>query len=423
MMKNDAHIALILESLPVGVILVSATDYSITVINQQAVQLLQNIGAPLEPLDNIHAASHHAIGINCEQLLQEIQMFRANSALLPYEEHPLFIALHTGHSKEIELHTTTRDGQLIYLLVNATPFSTADGTITNAVLVYQDITHIKLLEHAREDFFTTMAHELKTPLANIRANLSALLAQDLQWSSEERYSFLQTADQQIDRLVGMINHFLDASRVEAGALRLMLEPVLIPELIEDLQDRLEALINASQQKLQVILPEQLPAVCGDYELIMAVLTNLLSNAFRYEPAGRAVQILAEPVFDDRLPQQKPCGVRLSVIDHGPGIDEAQQEILFTRFSTLAELNRPARHRPGQPEHTHQQAASRWSPATGLGLYISRGIIEAHGSQLELVNSSGSGAHFAFILPVYKKRHRQGNDQAIPETAARGEASS
>ena len=87
-----------------------------------------------------------------------------------------------------------------------------------------------------------MAHELKTPLANIRAHLSALQADDFQWSQEAQQDFLETADEQVERLVGMINHFLDASRVEAGALRLELEPVFIAEILEDLAERLEALI-------------------------------------------------------------------------------------------------------------------------------------------------------------------------------------
>src|SRR5579859_2139156 len=113
-----------------------------------------------------------------------------------------------------------------------------------------------------------MAHELKTPLANIRAHLSALLARDMQWSGEEQMDFLQTADEQVDRLVGMVNYFLDASRVEAGALRLELEPILLPEMFEDLQERLEALITSSQRRLEIIMPRQLPAVLGDYELIM-----------------------------------------------------------------------------------------------------------------------------------------------------------
>jgi signal transduction histidine kinase len=285
---------------------------------------------------------------------------------------------------------------------------TYDGTVTSAILVFQDITRIKTLERAREDFFTTMAHELKTPLANIRAHLSALLARDLQWSSEEQYDFLQTADEQVERLVGMINHFLDASRVEAGALRLALEPIFIPELLEDLQDRLAALITSSNRHLQINLPSPLPAVMGDYELIISVLTNLLSNAFRYAPEGDAVQLSATPLSSELHPQQMTA-VKLSVADRGSGISLEQQATLFTRFSTFAAMHRPSIHRPGQPVPEwprRMSKALRWSPTTGLGLYISQGILEAHGSKLTLMSHPGQGTIFTFTLPVFKGKTEQ-----------------
>jgi signal transduction histidine kinase len=243
-----------------------------------------------------------------------------------------------------------------------------------------------------------MAHELKTPLANIRAHLSALLAKDLQWSSEAQQDFLQTADEQVERLVRMINQFLDASRVEAGALRLELEAILLPEMFEDLEDRLEALITSSQRHLQITLPPQLPAIHADYELIMSVLTNLLSNAFRYAPEGDTIYLTAELVFNE---DAQPSGVTISVTDRGPGMTQEQLMSLFTRFSTFAAMNRPATDRPGQPAIERRRGTARWSPATGLGLYISRGIIEAHGSVLTVKSSPGHGATFAFTLPIFR----------------------
>lgn len=260
---------------------------------------------------------------------------------------------------------------------------------------------LQLAQQAQEDLVTTMAHELKTPLANIRAHLSALLAQDLEWSTEKQHDFLQTADEQVERLVGMVNQFLDASRVEAGALRLQLEPVLLPELLEDLQERLEALITSSQRTLQLVLPPQLPAVLADYELIVSVLTNLLSNAFRYALEGDTVQLKAELVCS--LHTMQPSGVTLSVADRGPGMTQEQQKALFTRFSTFAAMTRPAVDRPGQPTLERRRGTARWSPATGLGLYISRGIIEAHGARLMLVSSPGQGTTFSFTLPIFASK--------------------
>ncbi|MFL5629193.1 MAG: PAS domain-containing protein [Ktedonobacteraceae bacterium] len=392
----SARMQLLLERLPSGVMLISAEDKRITIINRQATQILQNIGLPLEPLDDLDQATKSAVGRNAEALLRTPTVYGTSGSFIPYEEQPLALALYKGEAHEAELHIRQPDGP-VFLLVSAAPLRTTDGTISSAVLVLHEITKLKTLERAREDFFTTMAHELKTPLANIRAHLSALQAKDFQWSSEEQHDFLETADEQVERLVGMINHFLDASRVEAGALRLELEPILIAEMMEDLEERLEALIASSHRHLEVKFPPRLPAVIADYELIMNVLTNLLSNAFRYAPEDDTVLLEVEPVYgaDD----QYPSGVELRVTDRGPGMSFEQQAALFTRFSTFAAMNRPDVDRPGQPTAERRRGGTRWSPATGLGLYISRGIIEAHGSKLTLKSSPGEGASFAFILNV------------------------
>jgi PAS domain S-box-containing protein len=399
-----ARMELLLERLPSGVILISAGDRSISIINRQATQILQNLGLPIEPLYNLDAATRNAVGSNAEELLRMSTVYASSGSPVPYEESPLALALNQGEASEAELHAIQPGGQTLYLLVSAAPLRAGDGTISSAVLVLHEITRLKTLERAREDFFTTMAHELKTPLANIRAHVSALLAEDLQWSREAQRDFLQSADEQVDRLVGMINHFLDASRVEAGALRLELEPILLPELLEDLEERLEALITSSGRHLEIKMSPNLPAVMADYELIMSVLTNLLSNAFRYAPEGDTVLLELEAVY---VPDnQFLTGVELRVTDRGPGMSLEQQTALFTRFSTFAAMSRPAIDRPGQPAAERRRGSARWSPATGLGLYISRGIIEAHGSKLTLKSSPGEGASFAFILAVSGNINRE-----------------
>ncbi|MBV9231121.1 MAG: PAS domain-containing protein [Chloroflexi bacterium] len=408
---TSARMELLLERLPSGVMLISAEDNTITLINRRAIQLLQSMGLSLEPLDDLDEAARNAIGMDCLALLNGTTLYGASGTVVPYEARPFYRALTKGEACEAELHTAATDGQALYVLFNAAPLRAPDGTIMSVILVMHETTTIKALERAREDFFTTMAHELKTPLANIRAHVSALLARDLEWSGEEQHDFLQTADEQVERLVGMVNHFLDASRVEAGALRLEREPILLPEMIEDLQDRLEALISSSKRQLQVVLPPQLPAVVGDYELIISVLTNLLSNAFRYAPEGDTVRLEIEPIFSTQ--DQSPMGVTLSVIDRGPGLSEEQQQALFTRFSTFAAMHRPAMDRPGQPTAERRRGTARWSPATGLGLYISRGIIEAHGSKLIVKSSPGQGATFAFTLPVFTGTQEQSHQATIP----------
>ena len=386
-----------MKRLPSGVMLVSAHDKRISVINYQAVEILQRLGVPLRSFDDPDLAAEDAVGLNIENAFRALTLYDSSGSIIEYEEQPLFHALQNGEASEVELRTTQPDEQMLFLLISAAPLHNHDGSITDAILVLQDFTKLKTLERAREDFFTTMAHELKTPLANIRAHLSALQADDFKWSPEAQRNFLQTADEQVERLVGMINHFLDASRIEAGALRLELEPILLPEMFEDLQERLEALITSSLCRFEIHVPVDLPAVRADYELIMSVLTNLLSNAFRYAPEGDTVRLEAEPFFDTSNDQIVEVEIR--VIDRGPGITEERQAELFTRFSTFASMRRPTADRPGQPIVGAQRGNPRWSPATGLGLYIGRGIIEAHDSQLRLKSNPGAGATFAFTLPV------------------------
>ncbi len=414
---TSARMELLLERLPSGVMLVDASDRSITIINRQATQLLRRLGLPLERLDNLDVATRQALGSNIEDVLRLPVLYSSSGSPMDYSEQPLALALDRGEPSEAELHSLQADGQSMYLLVSAAPLRDPDGSISSAVLVLHEITRLKTLERAREDFFTTMAHELKTPLANIRAHLSALQASDLHWSAEEQLDFLETADGQVERLVGMINHFLDASRVEAGALRLELEAVLLGEMLEDLEERLEALIASSRRQLEISMPAYVPAVVADYELIMSVLTNLLSNAFTYAPEGDTVRLEVEVIRQGE--HDTPSGVELRVIDHGPGMSQQQQDALFTRFSTFAAMSRPASDRPGQPSAERRKKGARWSPGTGLGLYISRGIIEAHGSKLTLQSRPGEGAVFAFILSVVNAKKTGGLPYRPPDPPSAG----
>src|SRR5207244_13536679 len=134
-------------------------------------------------------------------------------------------------------------------------------------------------------------------------------------------------------------------------------PIPPPEMFENRQDLLEALITSSQRRSELNVPLDFPAVQADYELIMSVLPNLLSNAFRYAPEGDTVRLEAEPLFDPSNDQTAEIEIR--VIDRGPGITEERQAELFTRFRSFAALRRPKAARAGKQIVGTQRSNIRW----------------------------------------------------------------
>lgn len=385
---EKARLQLLLERFPFGIMVISVEDKCITAINPQSLQYLRRIGLVLESIDE--AAENIIIGMNSEQVLRTATWYGSSGAIVPYEEQPLFFALQKGMASEAELQIVGTDNEILYLLVNATPLNDHDGTITSVVLTWQDITDRKIFEHAREDFVATTAHELKTPLANLRAHLAELSSRDLKWSEEERFDILSTADEQIERLVRMVNQFLDATRIVVGALRLDLEVISLTDLFEDLQERFEALISSSRRQLEVNISAYLPNVQADYELIMAALENLLVHALRCTPEGDVVRLEAKTVYGNN--DDQPLGVELRVIDRGPIVVPEQQAELFTRFSKFASQREARQNRLGRIKNLAR--------SVGLGLYISRGIIETHGSTLKLEGDLIQGNIFSFILFIF-----------------------
>src|SRR5581483_4623187 len=152
------RLQLLLGRLPSGVMLISLEGKQVALINTQAEQLLRRLGVPLTGSKNGAVISERplsAVGIKIEELLRTIPLYDAGGAVVPYEQQPLYQALHQFKASEAELSAVQADGSALNLLINAAPLLASDGTAINVVLVWQDITWIKALERAREHFFTT----------------------------------------------------------------------------------------------------------------------------------------------------------------------------------------------------------------------------------------------------------------------------
>jgi two-component system sensor histidine kinase KdpD len=221
-------------------------------------------------------------------------------------------------------------------------------------------------DRLRTALLNSVSHDLRTPLASIKASASSLLDREVRWDDAERDDFLATINTEADRLTRLVHNLLDMSRIEAGALDPRLIESSVAEVAGPVVRRARA---ASGQPVVVDVPEELPPVLADPVRLDQVLTNLLDNARSYA-ADSPVEVVARQAGDT---------VELRVVDHGPGIPASERERVFDQFYRVESGRRPE--------------------GTGMGLAICRGIMLAHGGTLRVETTPGGGASFVLTLPA------------------------
>jgi two-component system sensor histidine kinase KdpD len=236
-------------------------------------------------------------------------------------------------------------------------------------------------DRLRTALLNSVSHDLRTPLASIKASASSLLDREVRWSDAERDEFLATINTETDRLTRLVHNLLDMSRIEAGALDPNLMESSVAELVGPVVRRARA---ASGQLVEVDVPEELAPVLADPVRLDQVLTNLLDNARRYAGAG-PVQVVA---------CQAGGTVELRVVDHGPGIPAPEQERVFDQF--------------------YRVGGGRQPEGTGMGLAICRGIVQAHGGALRVETTPGGGASFVLTLPALPRRTPPEGEEAVAD---------
>ena len=253
-----------------------------------------------------------------------------------------------------------------------TPVALTDEGPFNVVAVFRDITREAEIDRMKSEFLSIAAHELRAPMTSIKG-YSDMLLLGLAGEYEERQKqFLDTIKANVDRVMEMVNEFSEISRLETGDLRLDAKPLHIDKLVSEVVVSLRPQIEAKEINLTLEMPPGLPEVWGDRTRIIQVLTNLVTNAYKYTPRGGRIAIKAQGV-DDSL--------QVDVADTGVGIAPQDQERLFTRF-----------FRADHPE-------VRRVTGTGLGLSITKSIVELHGGHIWVKSQLGEGSTFSFTLPL------------------------
>jgi PAS domain S-box-containing protein len=257
----------------------------------------------------------------------------------------------------------------------------SDGRFLGRLFGLRDVTQERELDRMKTEFVSQVSHELRTPLTAIKGFTDLLLDGDAGEVNEEQTEYLQIVKQNVERLVALINDLLDVSRIESGRITLKLDSIDLRAIVEMVVATMRPLLEQKQQSLTVQMGPDLPHARGDHDRILQVVTNLVSNAYKYTPAGGAICVEASHSGDR---------VQIAVRDTGIGIAAEDIPRLFTRFFRV------------------DSSLTREIGGTGLGLSIVKSIVELHGGSVAVQSAPGSGSTFSFDLPVA--------DQAAPQPA-------
>ena len=227
------------------------------------------------------------------------------------------------------------------------------------------------LDRLKDDFMSSVSHELRTPLTSIRA-FSEMLLEDPKIALADRARFLGIIVSETERLTRLVNQVLDLAKIESGHAEWHDTDVDLRALVEHAVDTTAQLFRDRGAVVELVLPDAAPHLMADHDRLVQVMLNLLSNAAKFVPdaGGRAKVVLS----------CEPDWVRVDISDNGPGIPQALHGVIFEKF------------RQGGDEHSRPQG-------TGLGLPISRQIIEHFGGRLWVTSTPGEGATFSFVLPL------------------------
>ena len=293
---------------------------------------------------------------------------------LGLDRDPLLQAVSSGRTVlNRELILLTRDGQRVNVSVTAAAIQSPQGQPISAVLNVRDITRTREAEELRTTFVSVVSHELQTPIAIIKGYASTLARADARWDPETLRERLHAIEEEADRLNHLVGNVLYASRIQAGGLTMERSELDLSEMTRSVVRRF--LARSPDRKISVRFPAETPLVYADRGRIEEVVLNLLDNAVKYSPRGQDIRVRGQVTEDE---------VIVSVTDAGQGIPLREQERIFQRFQQL------------------DNSASRRAPGAGLGLYICRAIVEAHGGRIWVRSELGSGSTFFFGLPRTEK---------------------
>jgi PAS domain S-box-containing protein len=321
-------------------------------------------------------AYQEALGLPSEEILgksiRELVEPAFYEALRPKVEEVL-----SGYPVVYERKQRTGNGKVRDYVVNYFPrYGEGDdeGKVTGFYSLATDITELKRIDRLKSEFVSTVSHELRTPLTSIRGSLGLISGGIAGTLPDAAMKLIGIAKNNCERLIRLINDILDIEKIESGKMRLDLQPMALMPLLTQTIAANEGYGLANQVSLTLLCDEPELQVNVEADRLTQVVTNLLSNALKFSPTGGTVEVHVT---------RAGLGARVEVRDHGPGIPEEFRTRIFQKFSQA------------------DSSDTRQKGGTGLGLNISRALVEGMGGSIGFASQLGEGTTFFFELPLWR----------------------
>ena len=335
---------------------------------------------------HINPAAERLLNISADSINKDITEIIQNDELIHiFEEDQRQILQHKptdqipSKNEGINLIsevTLARYNEKLVLRIIASPFLNENGLILGTVYLFDDITREKEIDQMKSDFISLVSHELRTPLTSIIGFVSFILDGKAGAINDRQRNSLARVQRQSKRLAALINDLLDISRIESGRIQMDQAPISLLEIVTQRIEEIRPQADEKSIRLALTAPESVPEVFGDEARLGQVFTNLIGNAIKFTPDNGEVTVKVEA--DGNL-------LHVEVIDTGPGIPPEERQKIFDKFYQLSDIS------------TRQQGGS------GLGLSISKSIVEAHGGKLWIDDGNqGKGSNFQFVLPLIRE---------------------
>ena len=348
----------VVNEMPVGVIVADAPSGRIVIDNAE----MSRIMSPDGRASDVPAST------------RRYRAFHPDGRAYKPEEWPLTRSAVDGVTvRDEELDVEREDGSKATISVSSMPIRAEDGSIVAAVATVYDITKRREAEHLRDAFIGVLSHELRTPITSIFGGSKVLLRESDDVDPDVRRGILQDLADESERLNRMVENLLVLARVERGVPLSGQEPILLQRVLPRI------VAEESRQwpglDLRLLVPDDVPTVAGDESYVDQVLRNLVSNAGKYGPTTGSVTI------EVRVPEGGR-EAHVAVLDEGAGIDESEAGRLFDLFF-------------------RSSSVSSKTAGSGIGLFVSRHLVEGMGGRMWATSRPEGGSEFGFSLPAYE----------------------